>query len=105
MLIQVNTDGNIKGSEGLFGKVEDLVRDAVERFSDQITRVEVHLSDENSDKKSGLEDKRCVLEARLTGLKPISVSDEAATVELAVDGAVEKLMRSLDSTLGRLGRS
>lgn len=104
MLIQFNTDGNIKGGERLFEKLEVVIRDAVERFSEQITRVEVYLSDENSDKKSGLEDMRCVLEARLTGLKPISVSDEAATIELAVDGAVEKLMRSLDSTLGRLGR-
>lgn len=104
MLIQINTDGNIKGSERLFEKLEGVIRDAVDRFSEQITRVEVYLSDENSANKPGLDDKRCLLEARLTGLKPTSVSNEAATIELAVDGAVEKLMRSLDSTLGRLGR-
>jgi ribosome-associated translation inhibitor RaiA len=74
----------------------------LERFSDQVTRVEVHLSDENSDKKSGGADIRCLLEARLAGRQPVAVTDEAATLEQAVDGAVRKMRRSLDSTLGRL---
>jgi hypothetical protein len=55
--------------------MEAVVRDSLDRFSEQITRVEVHLSDQNSDKKFGNEDKRCLLEARLAGLQPISVSD------------------------------
>lgn len=74
----------------------------MKRFGDQITRVEVHLSDENSDKKSGKKDKRCLIEARLAGLQPLAVSHEAATMEHAVDGAVDKLMRSIDTTLGKL---
>jgi hypothetical protein len=65
--------------------------------------VEVHLSDENSDKKSGAEDIRCLLEARLVGLQPISLRHRAATVMQAVEGAAEQMERSLDSTLGRLG--
>jgi ribosome-associated translation inhibitor RaiA len=84
--------------------VEAVVRHALDRFGAQITRVEVHPSDENSDKMFGAEDKRCLLEARLAGLRPISVRYQAATLEQAVDGAVEKLKRSLDSTLGRLGK-
>ncbi len=102
MHIQINTDSNIEGNERLAQQVEAVVRDALDRFSAQITRVEVHLSDENSDKKGGAEDKRCLLEARLAGLQPIAVSYEAATLDQAVDGAIEKLKRSLDSTLGRL---
>jgi ribosome-associated translation inhibitor RaiA len=46
---------------------------------------------------------RCLLEARLAGLQPVTVSHQAATMEQAVDGAVDKLKRSLDSTLERLG--
>jgi hypothetical protein len=69
-----------------------------------VTRVEVHLSDQNSDKKVGSVDIRCLLEARLAGHQPISVSDQAATLAQAVDGAVDKLTHSLDSTLGRLGK-
>lgn len=103
MQIQINTDSNIEGNDRLVQQVEAVVRHALNRFGAQVTRVEVHLSDENSDKKFGTEDKRCLLEARLAGLRPISVTDHAATLEQAVDGAVEKLTRSLESTLGRLG--
>ncbi len=103
MLIQINTDSNIEGDDALAQQVEAVVRNALDRFSEQITRVEIHLSDENSDKQSGIEDKRCLLEARLAGLQPIAVSHQAATLEQAVDGAAEKLKRTLDSTLGRLG--
>jgi ribosome-associated translation inhibitor RaiA len=104
MLIQINTDDNISNTDAMTGQVESVVRDALDRFGDQITRVVVHLSDENSDKKSGSADMRCLLEARLAGLQPISVSDEAATVAQAVDGATRKMKRSLDSTLGRRDR-
>lgn len=103
MLIQLNTDSNIKGDDVLAQQVEAIVKNALERFSEQVTRVEVHISDENSENKFGTDDKRCLLEARLAGLQPISVSHQAATVAQAVDGAVEKMKRSLDSTLGRLG--
>jgi ribosome-associated translation inhibitor RaiA len=102
--IQINTDSNIESNERLVRQVEAAVRSELDRFSGQLTRVEVHLSDENSAGKFGAEDKRCLLEARLAGLQPISVSDQAATLEQAVEGAIEKLKRSLDSTLGRLGK-
>ncbi|CCE24224.1 MULTISPECIES: HPF/RaiA family ribosome-associated protein [Methylotuvimicrobium] len=102
MHIQINTDSNIEGNDALTQQIEALARDTLDRFSEQITRIEIHLSDENSDKKSGTGDNRCLLEARLAGLQPISVSDQAATLEQAVDGALKKLKRSLDSTLGRL---
>lgn len=102
MIIQVNTDSNIEGSRELAQQIKTVVGNSLERFGDQITRVEVHLSDENSDKKFGTEDKRCLLEARLAGLQPLAVSHQAATMEQAVDGAVVKLMRSLDATLGKL---
>lgn len=102
MQIQINTDDNIKGSERLAQQVEAMVGDALDRFGEQITRVEVHLSDENSGQKGGVDDKRCLLEARLAGLQPIAVSHEAETMRQAVGGATEKLVRTLESTLGRL---
>jgi len=102
MLVQVHTDSNIRGDSALAAWVETVVRDTVGRFSDRITRVAAHLSDENSASKAGSEDKRCLLEVRVAGLRPISVSQRARTLELAVDGAAAKLIRSLESTLGRL---
>ncbi|RIK60088.1 hypothetical protein DCC62_28355 [candidate division KSB1 bacterium] len=102
MQIQINTDSNIAGREKLAAHFKAVVQDALSRFSAQITRVEVHLSDENSHKKGGDDDKRCMLEARLEGLQPIAVTHQAATLDQAVDGAAEKLKKSLEHTLGRL---
>jgi len=101
MQIQTNTDRNITGSEGLAAYAQAIVEDALARFSDQITRVEIHLSDENG-ARGGAEDKRCLMEARLAGRQPIAVTHEAATVEQAVDGAANKLQRAIESTIGRL---
>lgn len=79
------------------------VEQAPERFSAHITRVEVQLSDENGGKIGQL-DQRCMLEARLEGRQPVAVkvTDHAATLEQAVQGAAQKLAHLLDSTMGRL---
>lgn len=102
MQIQTNTDSNIDGHEALSSHVSSTVENALERFSDHITRVEVQLSDENSGRKGGNGDMRCVMEARLEGRQPVAVTHEAATVEQAVDGAADKLHNLIESTLGRL---
>ncbi len=101
MKIQLNTDVHIEGNEALAAQVGATVEQALERFSAHVTRVEVHLSDENGGKR-GPHDQRCMLEARLEGRQPVAVTDHAATVEQAVHGAAQKLARLLDSTLGRL---
>ncbi len=101
MKIQLNTDVHIDGTEALAAKVSATVEQALERFGEHITRVEVHLSDENGG-KSGPQDQRCMLEARLQGRQPVAVTDHAATLEQAVHGAAQKLAHLLDSRLGRL---
>ena len=101
MQVHINTDHNIEGHEALAAQVSSVVESALSRSSDHITRVEVHLSDENSH-KSGQNDKRCMMEARLEGRQPIVVTHQAATLDQAVDGAAEKLTRLIESTLGRL---
>jgi len=101
MLVQINTDGSVGGDQRLIRHAEAVVTDGVGHFAGVITRVEVHLSDENSDKKGGPGDKRCLLEARLANQQPIAVSHQAATVELAIDGALEKLENSLTTIVGR----
>jgi len=102
MHIQINTDSNIEGHNALTQQVETMVRETLDHFSKHITRVEVHLRDDNSGSKSGTEDKRCLLEVRLMGHQPIAVSHQDFTLEQAVDGAAKKMKRSLVSTLGRL---
>jgi len=100
MKIQINTDNNVEGSDELTQQTQAVLESALERFAQQITRVEVHLSDENSAK--GGSDKRCAMEARLEGMEPVAVTDQAETVEQAVNGAADKLGKLLKHTLGRL---
>jgi len=101
MKIQLNTDVHIDGTEALAARVSATIHQALERFSEHVTRVEVHLRDENGD-KSGQQDQRCMLEARLEGRQPVVVTNHAGTLEQAVHGAAQKLAHLLDSTLGRL---
>ena len=101
MQIQVNTDHHINGHEALRTRIRDVVESALGRVSEHMTRVEVHLTDENGDKR-GQNDKRCVMEARLEGRQPMAVTDQAATINEAVDGAADKLARLVGSTLERL---
>ncbi|MEO8802300.1 MAG: HPF/RaiA family ribosome-associated protein [Rudaea sp.] len=101
MQIQINTDHNVEGHARLIEHVRGLVETALSRYSKHITRVEVHLSDENADKTGGL-DKRCMIEARFEHRQPIAVTDHASDVDAAVHGAVHKLGRLIESTLGRV---
>ncbi|PTT81836.1 hypothetical protein DBR42_17535 [Pelomonas sp. HMWF004] len=101
MQVQVETDNHVQGHEALIGHVESVIRDAVDHFKGQVTHVEAHLSDMNSGDKSGPDDMRCVLEARVLGLKSIAVSHQAESLHLAIAGAADKLARTLESTLGK----
>jgi hypothetical protein len=101
MQIQINTDRNVSGHQDVAERIEDLVLSAIGRFGERITRVEVHISDQNSAAKGGSSDLRCVMEARVAGLRPIVVSNDAPSVDEAADGAARKMQRSLESTLGK----
>ena len=101
MTIQINSDSNITGTEGLSSFVETTIAETLKRFDNHITRVEVHLNDENSN-KSGMNDKRCMLEARLEGMQPVAVTAHGDTIQEALKSALSKLKSSLDTTLGKL---
>jgi len=101
MTIQINTDNNLEVHDTYQTQLKDLLSGELSRFDDHITRLEVHLSDENGNKESE-DDKRCMIEARLKGRQPIAVTDVANTYDQAVNGAIDKLKTSLDTILGRL---
>lgn len=101
MQVLVNTDHHITGSEDVTQLVEAVVAANVERFIDRITRVEVHLNDVNG-AKHGERDKRCMMEARVGGVAPVAVTNEAPSLIEAIEGAGGKLQRALEHTLGRL---
>tara|TARA_R110000868_G_scaffold124843_6_gene329809 strand:+ start:2071 stop:2391 length:321 start_codon:yes stop_codon:yes gene_type:complete len=101
MQIQINTDKNIEGGESLATRVSSIVEGALSHFNDHITRVEVHLSDENGP-KDGQDDKRCMMEVRLKGRQPVAVTFQAATLSEAIDGAADKMKKHIETVLGRL---
>lgn len=104
MIVQLNTDVNIQGTEALAAEVDAVVRGTLAHLSQHVTRVEVHLSDENSDAKSGPSDMRCLLEARPAGHQPVVARHQAPSIAEAVAGAADKLRRSLESLLGRMAQ-
>ncbi|MAQ17859.1 MAG: hypothetical protein CMN30_24060 [Sandaracinus sp.] len=103
MQIQVRTDHNIQGDERLAEYVEDVLTDSLSRFSNDITRIEVHFADENGD-KSGEQDTRCTLEARVRGRKPTVVTAHAANVKDSLGSAADKLASAIEKELGRARR-
>lgn len=101
MRIQINTDHTIEGHEALNAHIRSVVEDTLGQLASHVTRVEVHVADENGAKTAG-NDKRCTMEGRLEGRSPEAVTHHAATVHDAVSGAADKLASLIDHTLGRL---
>jgi len=101
MIIKFNTDKNISGDEKLESYINSSIADGLEHFCDHITRIEVHLSDENGNKTSP-NDKRCMLEARLENRQPIAVTSQSNTIEEAVSNAIDKLKASLKTINGKV---
>jgi ribosome-associated translation inhibitor RaiA len=103
MQVQVNTSNGIENKETLERWATDFLNESLDRFRQDITRVEVQLRDTNSS-KSGAEDKRCTLEARVTGRDPVAVTHHAPSQDEAFRGATQKLIHHLEKVLGKLDR-
>lgn len=97
MTIQINTDNNVEGHARLGSYFSEELKKTLSRFEDKITRLEVHLGDENSE-KSGGSDKRCLIEARPVNMQPVAVTNHADTIEKAFQGALDKIKKVLETT-------
>ncbi len=101
MKIQFNTDKNIEGTEILEMLVSEKINHALKHFDDKITRIEVHLSDQNAD-KGGSDDIQCKIEARLEGIQPVIVVSKSSSNEKALDSAVDKMKSALNTIMGKM---
>ncbi|WP_316783918.1 HPF/RaiA family ribosome-associated protein [Pedobacter frigiditerrae] len=101
MIIQLNADKSLTIHSEYEAQITAQLTKDLERFTGHITRVEVHLSDENGN-KSGINDKKCLLEARFEGKSPIVTSDLGNTYDLALKGATEKLKHALTTIVSKL---
>jgi ribosome-associated translation inhibitor RaiA len=102
MKIQVSTGKNVEGSAELTQHIESVVENSLRRFADRVSRIEVHLTDENGADKGGSDDKRCVIEARLAGLQPMSVTATSATWGQALSESADKIKKLLTRTLDKM---
>ncbi len=76
-----------------------VVKDALHRFGEHVTRVEAHLTDANSHARVSPDEIQCTLEARLVGLEPVVVKERAASAHQAIAGAVAKLKRAIATVI------
>lgn len=98
MQIQFNY-ANFDQSDALEAHAKKELDHHVGRFSERVTRVEVHFHDESSPHKRTPNDKKCLLEARPAGLNPFTVEDRDDDIFVAVKNATKKLQRVLEKKL------
>jgi ribosomal subunit interface protein len=101
MQVQINSDNNISMHNRLSDSIGAYINNLLQRYDPYLTRVEVHLTGENV-KKTGPQDKRCVLEARAKRHQSLIATNKATDIEDAFSGAAEKMHRQLETTYGRL---
>ncbi|RYJ41352.1 HPF/RaiA family ribosome-associated protein [Flavobacterium beibuense] len=101
MQIQINTNNHVEGHERMETYFREVITNSLKRFEDKVTRIEVHVGDENSH-KSGDADKKCTIEARIAGMQPVAATNHANTLEKAIDGALDKIKKLLDTTFDKM---
>ncbi|MCI4669178.1 MAG: HPF/RaiA family ribosome-associated protein [Bacteroidia bacterium] len=101
MTVQLNTDKNIQGTENLEAFVSEKLKGSLKHLTSHITRIEVHLSDQNAD-KGGPDDVQCKIEARVENMQPVTVTSKSDSKEKALVDAIDKLKALLNTRLGKL---
>jgi ribosomal subunit interface protein len=101
MIIQVNTDKNIDGSQNAKAYVTEKIEAGMKHYADKITRVEVHLSDQNADKE-GPDDIQCRIEARIEGQQPVLVESKDETMHKALGEAIDKMQAVMRTVIGKM---
>jgi ribosome-associated translation inhibitor RaiA len=101
MLIQVNF-ADIDKTDTIDSYVHDRVSKELAHVAGRITRVEVHLHDDNSSQKSAADDKRVKMEARPAGLQPLVVEHTGDNLQQVIADCASKLARSVKHTFDRL---
>lgn len=100
MQFQFNSDSSVMGTQNVADRIEAAVRQKLARFEDRLTRLEVHVSDENA-AKGGADDKACMIEARPRGGKPIGVTEHASKVDDAARKAANTMAQRLERHFGK----
>lgn len=100
MLVQINTDTRVDGTEATSDAIEDRLRERRSRFGDRLTRVEMRIRDVDGD-RNGAKGIEVKLEARPAGGQPIVVTDQGASTDAAITGALRKAVEILDRAFAK----
>lgn len=103
MQVQFNSDSSVMGTENVASRIETRVREKLARFEERLTRLEIHVHDENAH-KHGHDDKACTIEARPRGGRPIGVTEHADDVDTAARRAASTLAQRLERIFGKKAR-
>lgn len=98
MQIQFNSDKTIMSNERQYEFFSAQITEELKTYDSSISRIEVHLSDENG-KKEGINTIRCLLETRIEGKQPTVVSCQSNTIEASISCALKKLKAQLKTII------
>ncbi len=101
MQVIINSDNQVDLNQQTIEQWQTEIATSLQRFSDWVTRVEVHVTDENSDSKGGSDDIRCLMEARPANRQPVSIEVRAASLEQAISDSIQTMNRRLGTILDK----
>ncbi|MFU8830129.1 MAG: ribosome hibernation-promoting factor, HPF/YfiA family [Phycisphaerales bacterium] len=99
-IIQINSRG-MTTTASIDAHINDQIQIHIGRFLKRLTRIEVHISDENEPHRDTGDDKKCLIEARPAGRDPLVAEHTCGDMYEAIDEAINKLGRVLTSRLER----
>ena len=100
MQVLVHTDHHLEDRERLIAAVEAEAVRTLAWVSSRLTRVDVHLSAEGSE-RSAVADMRCTVLARPAGHDAVSVTKDAEAIDDAVTDALTTLRRLMEDETRR----
>jgi ribosomal subunit interface protein len=86
---------DIERTDAIDQRVHEAARKQLGRFAERLTRLEVHISDNNAG-KSGPDDKRVLVEARPRSMDPVVADATGDDLYATIDAAAAKMRRLLD---------
>jgi hypothetical protein len=101
MQVLLQADKSIESGHPMAEHLQTVVNDALGRFGERVTRVDAHLSDVDGRARLGANSIQCMLEARLTDLDPVVVTEHGPNAHQAIEGGVRKLKRAIGAAIGK----
>jgi ribosome-associated translation inhibitor RaiA len=101
MQVLLHCEPGLDGHQPMTEHLEAVITGSLRRFGERVTRVDAHLWDVDGRARFSEGSIHCKMEARLTGLDAVVVSEHANNVHQAIEGGVRKLKRAVGVAIGK----